>query len=207
MLPFSSPSSPSADAEFVVFRIDNVPWDITPPAILAFLGCPPPLVPARLSSPPDTRSSSSPQNVACSVLRSEHRAARAPSLSHELSSPWPWPPSLAGAARRRARGWRCMHLGLGLLVRVAYARERSARIGLWRRQGPVGCSRRRRRQISATENAIGGAELLALQLAAYQGKATNGRLLFWQHHSRRPPARALFRHARPTPPPACVRAA
>ncbi|KAF7349243.1 RING-type domain-containing protein [Mycena sanguinolenta] len=40
MLPFSPPSSPSAneDPDPVVLRIDNVPWDITPPAILAFLG-------------------------------------------------------------------------------------------------------------------------------------------------------------------------
>ncbi|KAJ6486882.1 hypothetical protein C8R45DRAFT_1074662 [Mycena sanguinolenta] len=40
MLPFSPPSSPSADVDPdpVVLRIDNVPWDITPPAILAFLG-------------------------------------------------------------------------------------------------------------------------------------------------------------------------
>ncbi|KAK7019028.1 hypothetical protein R3P38DRAFT_2980228 [Favolaschia claudopus] len=40
ILPFSPPSSPSADEdpEPVVLRIDNVPWDITPPAILTFLG-------------------------------------------------------------------------------------------------------------------------------------------------------------------------
>ncbi|KAJ7039821.1 hypothetical protein C8F04DRAFT_1316165 [Mycena alexandri] len=36
--PFSPPSSPSADEDPVVLRIDNVPWDITPPAILTFLG-------------------------------------------------------------------------------------------------------------------------------------------------------------------------
>jgi hypothetical protein len=54
----------------------------------------------------------------------------------------------------------------------------------------------------ATENAIGGAGLL--QLAAYQGKATNGGLLAtpltahsWPH--------TVFRHARPTPPPARAR--
>ncbi|KAF8189901.1 hypothetical protein K438DRAFT_1935883 [Mycena galopus ATCC 62051] len=40
ILPFSPPSSPSADEDPdpVVLRIDNVPWDITPPAILTFLG-------------------------------------------------------------------------------------------------------------------------------------------------------------------------
>ncbi|KAJ7637097.1 hypothetical protein FB45DRAFT_908243 [Roridomyces roridus] len=38
LLPFSPPSSPSADEDPVVLRIDNVPWDITPPAILTFLG-------------------------------------------------------------------------------------------------------------------------------------------------------------------------
>ncbi|KAJ6499696.1 hypothetical protein C8R47DRAFT_1040924, partial [Mycena vitilis] len=38
MLPFSPPASPSGDEDPVVLRIDNVPWDITPPAILAFLG-------------------------------------------------------------------------------------------------------------------------------------------------------------------------
>ncbi|KAJ7207128.1 hypothetical protein GGX14DRAFT_636383 [Mycena pura] len=38
LLPFSPPASPSADEDPVVLRIDNVPWDITPPAILTFLG-------------------------------------------------------------------------------------------------------------------------------------------------------------------------
>lgn len=38
LLPFSPPSSPSSDEDPVVLRIDNVPWDITPPAILTFLG-------------------------------------------------------------------------------------------------------------------------------------------------------------------------
>ncbi|KAJ7512036.1 hypothetical protein B0H11DRAFT_472037 [Mycena galericulata] len=38
LLPFSPPSSPSSDEDPVVLRIDNVPWDITPPAILKFLG-------------------------------------------------------------------------------------------------------------------------------------------------------------------------
>ncbi|KAJ6513829.1 hypothetical protein C8R47DRAFT_1092007 [Mycena vitilis] len=38
ILPFSPPASPSGDEDPVVLRIDNVPWDITPPAILAFLG-------------------------------------------------------------------------------------------------------------------------------------------------------------------------
>ncbi|KAJ6510257.1 hypothetical protein C8R47DRAFT_1097272 [Mycena vitilis] len=38
MLPFSPPASTSGDEDPVVLRIDNVPWDITPPAILAFLG-------------------------------------------------------------------------------------------------------------------------------------------------------------------------
>ncbi|KAJ7136065.1 hypothetical protein C8R44DRAFT_869749 [Mycena epipterygia] len=38
LLPFSPPSSPSGHEDPVVLRIDNVPWDITPPAILSFLG-------------------------------------------------------------------------------------------------------------------------------------------------------------------------
>ncbi|CAK5272933.1 unnamed protein product, partial [Mycena citricolor] len=36
--PFSPPSTPCAAEDPVVLRIDNVPWDITPPAILEFLG-------------------------------------------------------------------------------------------------------------------------------------------------------------------------
>ncbi|KAJ6631168.1 hypothetical protein B0H10DRAFT_1938702 [Mycena sp. CBHHK59/15] len=38
LLPFSPPASPVPEEDPVVLRIDNVPWDITPPAILAFLG-------------------------------------------------------------------------------------------------------------------------------------------------------------------------
>ncbi|KAJ7940121.1 hypothetical protein B0H13DRAFT_2300196 [Mycena leptocephala] len=38
MLPISSTSSPSAERDPAVLRIDNIPWDITPPAILTFLG-------------------------------------------------------------------------------------------------------------------------------------------------------------------------
>ncbi|KAF7324408.1 RING-type domain-containing protein [Mycena sanguinolenta] len=66
MLPFSPPSSPSAneDPDPVVLRIDNVPWDITPPAILAFLGT---LSHAFVELPTEA--------VARSVLRGEHRAA------------------------------------------------------------------------------------------------------------------------------------
>ncbi|KAJ7234609.1 hypothetical protein B0H12DRAFT_1142546 [Mycena haematopus] len=84
MLPFSPPSSPSndEDPDPVVLRIDNVPWDITPPAILTFLGVSAAsgarahvlldrlgktLSHAFVELPTDA--------IARSVLRGEHRAA------------------------------------------------------------------------------------------------------------------------------------
>jgi hypothetical protein len=82
MLPFSPPSSPSADEEPVVLRIDNVPWDITPPAILAFLGVSADagarahVLLDRLGKTLSHAFVELPtEDVARSVLRGEHRAA------------------------------------------------------------------------------------------------------------------------------------
>ncbi|KAJ7695507.1 hypothetical protein B0H17DRAFT_1272317 [Mycena rosella] len=87
LLPFSPPSSPSpsasaADQDPVVLRIDNVPWDITPPAILAFLGVPPSsgarahVLLDRLGKTLSHAFVELPSEAAArSVLRGEHRAA------------------------------------------------------------------------------------------------------------------------------------
>ncbi|KAJ7336361.1 hypothetical protein DFH08DRAFT_784484 [Mycena albidolilacea] len=82
MLPFPPPSSPSADEEPVVLRIDNVPWDITPPAILAFLGVSADagarahVLLDRLGKTLSHAFVELPtEDVARSVLRGEHRAA------------------------------------------------------------------------------------------------------------------------------------
>ncbi|KAF7350483.1 RING-type domain-containing protein [Mycena venus] len=86
MLPFSPPSSPSYDSDPspdpVVLRIDNVPWDITPPAILAFLGVPASSgARAHVLLDPVGKTLSHAfvelptEALARSVLRGEHRAA------------------------------------------------------------------------------------------------------------------------------------
>ncbi|KAJ7770549.1 hypothetical protein B0H16DRAFT_1515839 [Mycena metata] len=82
LLPFSPPSSPSADEDPVVLRIDNVPWDITPPAILTFLGVSSSsgarahVLLDRLGKTQSHAFVELPNEaVARSVLRGEHRAA------------------------------------------------------------------------------------------------------------------------------------
>ncbi|KAJ6590555.1 hypothetical protein DFH09DRAFT_1026612 [Mycena vulgaris] len=83
LLPFSPPSSPSqVDEDPVVLRIDNVPWDITPPAILTFLGVSPSsgarahVLLDRLGKTLSHAFVELPSEaVARSVLRGEHRAA------------------------------------------------------------------------------------------------------------------------------------
>jgi hypothetical protein len=82
MLPFSPPSSPSSDEDPVVLRIDNVPWDITPPAILTFLGVSASsgarahVLLDRLGKTLSHAFVELPnEGVARSVLRGEHRAA------------------------------------------------------------------------------------------------------------------------------------
>ncbi|KAJ7878851.1 hypothetical protein B0H14DRAFT_3776358 [Mycena olivaceomarginata] len=198
MLPFSSPSSPSADDEPVVVRIDNVPWDIIPPAILAFLGCPPPLVPAaasppaRLSGPPDdTRSSSSPQNVAAqspAVSIAPHARRRSymlfPAYGHGLR------PSRA-PRRRRARGAWGSHIHTGL------GEARALGLGIVEGPSDIGVGAEAKECFSATENAVGGAELL--QLASYQGKAASCGLLATPFTAHSCP-HTVFHHTRPTPP-------
>ncbi|KAJ7627620.1 hypothetical protein DFH06DRAFT_1304584 [Mycena polygramma] len=82
MLPFSPPASPSGDEDPVVLRIDNVPWDITPPAILTFLGVSSSsgarahVLLDRLGKTQSHAFVELPNEaVARSVLRGEHRAA------------------------------------------------------------------------------------------------------------------------------------
>ncbi|KAJ7151103.1 hypothetical protein C8R46DRAFT_1007885 [Mycena filopes] len=82
LLPFSPPASPSADEDPVVLRIDNVPWDITPPAILTFLGVSSSsgarahVLLDRLGKTQSHAFVELPNEVvARSVLRGEHRAA------------------------------------------------------------------------------------------------------------------------------------
>ncbi|KAJ7888779.1 hypothetical protein B0H13DRAFT_2041997 [Mycena leptocephala] len=80
MLPISPPSSPSAERDPVVLRIDNIPWDITPPAILTFLGVSSTsgahahVLLDRLGKTLSHAFVELPtEDVACSVLRSKHR--------------------------------------------------------------------------------------------------------------------------------------
>ncbi|KAF7300632.1 RING-type domain-containing protein [Mycena chlorophos] len=82
LLPFSPPASPSPDEDPVVLRIDNVPWDITPPAILTFLGVNPAsgarafVLLDRLGKTQSHAFVEVPtEAMARSVLRGEHRAA------------------------------------------------------------------------------------------------------------------------------------
>ncbi|KAJ7442769.1 hypothetical protein FB451DRAFT_1376876 [Mycena latifolia] len=82
LLPFSPPTSPSADEDPVVLRIDNVPWDITPPAILTFLGVSPAsgarahVLLDRLGKTLSHAFVELPSEAAArAVLRGEHRAA------------------------------------------------------------------------------------------------------------------------------------
>ncbi|KAJ7275074.1 hypothetical protein C8J57DRAFT_1127890 [Mycena rebaudengoi] len=83
LMPFSPPSSPiSHDNAPVVLRIDNVPWDITPPAILSFLGVSPAsgarahVLLDRLGKTLSHAFVELPtEDAARAVLRGEHRAA------------------------------------------------------------------------------------------------------------------------------------
>ncbi|KAJ7048484.1 hypothetical protein C8F01DRAFT_1094781 [Mycena amicta] len=82
LLPFSPPTSPDANEDPVVLRIDNVPWDITPPAILTFLGVSPAsgcrayVLLDRLGKTQSHAFVELPtEAMARSVLRGEHRAA------------------------------------------------------------------------------------------------------------------------------------
>jgi hypothetical protein len=66
-------------------------------------------------------------------------------------------------------------------------------------EGPsdIGVGAEAKECFSATENAVGGAELL--QLASYQGKAASCGLLATPFTAHSCP-HTVFRHARPTPP-------
>ncbi|KAJ7876376.1 hypothetical protein B0H14DRAFT_2714354 [Mycena olivaceomarginata] len=96
------PSHPSTNYEdAVVLRIDNIPWTITPPAILSFLGVPSSpgarahILLDRLGKPQSHAFVELPSGaVACAVLRGEHRATpklgdgrRARDVTLTLSSP------------------------------------------------------------------------------------------------------------------------
>ncbi|KAJ6490630.1 hypothetical protein C8R47DRAFT_1123037 [Mycena vitilis] len=79
MLPFSPPASPSGDEDPVVLRIDNVHWDVAPPAILAFLGVSSGarahVLLDRLGKTQSHVVELPTEAVARAVLRGEHRAA------------------------------------------------------------------------------------------------------------------------------------
>ncbi|KAJ6511920.1 hypothetical protein C8R47DRAFT_1314013 [Mycena vitilis] len=84
----------------VVLRIDNVPWEITPPAILAFLGARAHVLLDRLEKTPT-------EAVARAVPppSSAPAAVPAPSPSHAPPSSWP-PSSPPGRRLRRPRALR-----------------------------------------------------------------------------------------------------
>jgi hypothetical protein len=103
--PFSPPSSPrpSADEEPVVFRIDNVLWDVRHPRLPRVSAAAGP----RTHVPLTRVSSSSPQNVAAQ----SSAVSIAPHVCHRYHTLLPAPPSLAGAASpSRSRVARCTHL-------------------------------------------------------------------------------------------------